>query len=147
MSFGNFFFKGLWGAFGLLVFSGLVMAGDFQLTSLPRGKSVTLPRPATTLIPLTEAATLSSTDKSQTLKFSSISVSGGKADPIKISIYDKHSEKPRHLVVKAGSPMVYTFKGLSSIRIQTATIGAGLKTSKSTKLRVESNRPLGIARN
>lgn len=117
---------------------------DFKITELPKGKSVTLPRPATTIIPISEAATLTSTDKSQTIKFTVISSSGQSSPPIKLTIYDKHSETPRQLILKANSPTIYSFKGLGSIRIKTAPY---LQSQNEGSMRVESNRPMGIRRN
>ena len=47
-----------------------LIAADFQLSDIPKGKEITLPNPATTIVSPVHAFHVASTDNGQTLKLS-----------------------------------------------------------------------------
>jgi len=127
-----------------VVLSGAARAGDgiFRLDTLPRGKSVTIPRPATTYVPLAERARFTATDTPQTLSLKPVNTGRGPAQPLRVAIYDATQERVQQVEVVPGTTFLYTFKGLSSIMLiprAKAPAGAGMQ------LKVESNKPLEIA--
>lgn len=117
------------------------LATSFDIKDLPHGKSVTLPHPATTLVPLNGQVILTATDNQQTVKISSVRSRGGRGVQVRIAIYDSLSEKVRYLDLKPGGSIVYAFKGLNQIRI--API-APKRFPADARLKIQSNKPLGI---
>ncbi|NRA63848.1 MAG: hypothetical protein HRU19_05160 [Pseudobacteriovorax sp.] len=122
--------------------SPLLLAQGFNLHDLPKGKSVTLPHPATTLVPLGSPVRLTATDRSQTLKLSGRSAKNLYWKAFTVAIYDQNSEKVRYIKVDPKSAMVYSFKNYTPIQI----IPMANAASGDVFLRVESNKPLTIAR-
>ena len=112
----------------------------FRFAELPAGKSVTLPHPATTNVPLEIKVRLTATDHRQTLKLSSI---GRHKAPFTVAIYDQNSEKVRYLKLSQGGSIVYNFKDLRPIQVVPLLPKGGAARAW---LQVSSNRPLTIAR-
>ncbi|MGE0173433.1 MAG: hypothetical protein AB7T49_11620 [Oligoflexales bacterium] len=115
----------------------------FLITDLPKGKSVTLPRPATTYVPLTHRVELKSTDLPQTIKFSAVSLNGGKVDPFELAIYDEETNKIQHVKIDSTNTALYTFKSLSAIRV--TPVLRGIKSAANTNLKLESTKPLYLS--
>lgn len=128
-----------------VVLTGMWMASTavadaFDLRELPRGRSVTLPHPAVTHVPLTQEVRLTSTDAPQTLKLSAI---GPSTPRLNVAIFDSHSERVKYVTVTQ-SPMLYVFKSLKSIQVVPKLHGR--QSAQNVMLRIESNKPLGISR-
>ena len=120
-----------------------LFAKGFDLNSLPRGASVTLPQPAVTIIPLNTRVTLSATDSPQSLKITTHSQTRRGAVTLELAVYDRHSERVRYLTIRPGVPYVYSFKGLSSIVLIPKVAGGGQQRQV---LRIESDKSLTIAK-
>lgn len=114
--------------------------GIFQLADLPKGKSVTLPRPALTQLSVRSEVQLTSTDSRQTVKFTS----RGAANPLTLAIYDSQMEQVQTLSVTPQSQSLYIFKSLQTIRIVPKPDAAHLRHP--TVLQIESDRPLELTR-
>ena len=54
----------------IVLFYSRLEAADFQLSEIPRGKEITLPDPATTIVSPNHPFFVASTDNGQTLKLS-----------------------------------------------------------------------------
>lgn len=123
------------------------MAEGFDINELPVGHSVTLPHPATTLVPLSHSIKLTSSDMPQAIKLSSVYSGSGKAPIVKVAIYDANAQRVKYVDVRPGSHVLYTFKDLSSIRL-VPDVAKGEKegVGRLTQLQIESNKPLGISR-
>ncbi|SMF30191.1 hypothetical protein [Pseudobacteriovorax antillogorgiicola] len=128
----------------ILSFCWTPLAEAFEISQLPRGKSVTLPRPALTLVPLDTKVRLTSTDRQQTIKLTSVS-KRGRSIPFTIAIYDNLSEKVRYVKLKPGGSMVYSFRGMNTIEV-VPLVPKQASNASHARLQVESNRPLGIGR-
>lgn len=126
---------------GVLSLTTSIYAGGFDLKELPLGKSVTLPTPAKTMVPLESRVRLTATDYRQTLKFSTEGSS--RKQVIKVAIYDQNSEKVRYIKIYPGASIVYSFKDLRPIQVIPMRYESQGGTSW---LSVESNRPLTIGR-
>ena len=114
-----------------------LIAADFQLSDIPKGKEITLPNPATTIVSPVHAFHVASTDNGQTLK---LSLEGGSTrDKLSIKIFDRKQENVVYFKLSKVSPVVYSFKGIDRIRIVPSTKGR-----TRSKIKVESNRPLTI---
>jgi hypothetical protein len=116
-------------------------AQGFYLERLPKGANVTIPRPATTIVPLTARVQLTATDMPQSLSFKPVDVNGGTPRPIRLSIYDRRSERVQYVELKPGTPFLYTYRELGSITVIPQAAGG----SNAMALQVESNKPLEIA--
>ena len=127
---------------GALSFVTSVFANGFDLRELPFGKSVTLPHPALTVIPLETRVRFTATDRQQTLKLTS--QGRGTWYTFRVAIYDQNSEKVRYIKLAPGASVVYNFKDLRPIQV----IPLRQKHDRSNEvwLSVESNRPLTIGR-
>ena len=123
------------------------MNGAFYLDRLPNGKSVTIPRPATTIVPLTSSVMLTATDIPQSLSIRAVTTSGSAfvaSQPIRISIFDRNSDRVRYVDLKPGMPYVYSMKDLETITV-VPQVGASGAEARNLALRVESDKPLEIA--
>ena len=116
----------------------------FDLEALPQGKSVTIPRPATTWVPLTMRARLTATDMPQSLSLRLIMPGTGKTveNQVKLTIYDPNSERVVYATVRPGVSFVYNFRDLRPIMVVSEDSGGVLRQAK---LQVESNKPLEIS--
>lgn len=130
--------------FGLAPAHGQPRPVAFDLEALPQGKSVTIPRPATTWVPLTMRARLTATDMPQSLSLRLIGPGPGKIadNPVKLAIYDPNSERVVYATVRPGVSFVYNFRDLRPIMVVSEESGGALKQ---VKLQVESNKPLEIS--
>ena len=119
-------------------------SGAFDLEKLPQGKSVTIPRPATTWFPLTMRARLTATDMPQSLSLRLIGPGAAKiqGEPIKLSIYDPNSDRVVYVAVRPGVSFVYNFRDLRPIMVVSESGG---KDQRQAKLQVESDKPLEIS--
>lgn len=120
-------------------------AGGFHIDRLPKGKSVTIPRPATTYIPLMSRVVLTATDMPQTVSFKPINLKKGPVNPLKLSIYDQGSTRVQYVNVSPSTPFLYAFKTLSAITIIVEEQPNQARSSDGAVLQVESNKPLDIA--
>jgi hypothetical protein len=113
----------------------------FDITELPKGGSVTLPHPAATVVPLHLKVQVASTDKKQLLKISRLEQGAAEGNLI-VAIFDSNLPRVKYLNIKAGNHALYHFKNLSTIQL----VPQVKKSSnlRSTKLLLESNRPLTV---
>lgn len=112
----------------------------FNLMELPKGKTLMLPRPAWTKVPLGESVQLSSTGRNQAIK---MSVSQPQQlEAVSVTIYDPLSDRPQQLKIAPNSSAIYNFHGLRTIRI----LSRDTKKLAGTSLLIESNQPLEISR-
>ncbi len=118
---------------------GFAASDAFLITELPTGKSVTLPHPALTLIPLSESVRLTSTDSTQTIK---ISLANPVPGAYKIAIFDPNSAGVKYLKIQKNAAAMYTFRDLSTIQL----VPQNINNTQGAQLMIESNRPLGISR-
>jgi len=131
----------------LLVCSSGVQArsNDFDINSLPKGKSVTLPHTTVTYVPVTDSVKLASTDMPQMVKISAVGRKRGSKQDIKVAIFDSHSDKVKYISLKPGASYLYNFKDLGSISV-VPKLSSTLSKSAHYKLKVESNKPLEVSR-
>lgn len=116
----------------------------FEIENLPVGKSVTIPRPATTLVPLHVRAILTATDMPQSLSVRLVGLSGQPmpaAGPVKVSIIDPNSEHAVSAKLRGDAPFIYNFRDLRPITVSVTRTGSEV----SAKLLIESNKPLEIS--
>jgi hypothetical protein len=119
-------------------------AEHFDIQQLPKGASVVLPHPASTLVPLNLNVQVSSTDRKQILKIGAVSGAASNR-AVKLAIYDSHQTQVKYLNIKPGSFVIYPFKRLNSLRI----VPQNRKDPalQGTRLLLESNRPMGVSYN
>jgi hypothetical protein len=129
-------------AFGAATSSAQANDGFF-VEQLPAGKSVTLPRPAITFVPVSGRVTLTATDLPQTVKLTPVNLSAGGAPNIRVAIFDRHQERVRYIDLRAGSPALYNFHALGSIAMVPQTAGG---VASNIRIRIESDKPLEISR-
>lgn len=120
------------------------LAAPFFLQELPKGANVTLPRPALTMVPVGTAVELSSTDLPQIVRLSTVPGAKGTRPEVQVKIYDTQQDQVVELVVRHPHSVVYAFKSLNSIRI--LSVPKDKRAAATAQLRIESNKPLGIAR-
>ena len=115
--------------------------GGFDLARLPPGKSVTIPRPATTFVSLGDKVTLTATDMPQALSFRAINRRQGQLGELELVIDDLESGGSQQVRVTPGTPFLYNFRAIGAIAVR----GEALRDSASgLELQVESNKPLDI---
>ncbi|MBC7661947.1 MAG: hypothetical protein H7249_19820 [Chitinophagaceae bacterium] len=125
---------------GLMLISTSVFAdeeGVFDILQLPEGASVTLPSPATTLVPISTSYRLNPTDKAQVFRISS----PPSACAVKIEFYDKTSDEVKVATLKGGENVIYRFERFNGVRVHASPLS---KCTTLTKLVLDSNRPLEI---
>lgn len=117
----------------------------FLLEQLPKGKSVTLPQPATTWVQINSRVQFKATDMPQSLSFVAVAPQASDAAKIRLAIYDRQAERVQYATVRSGVPFIYPLHGLDAITVipelypRTPGGGSGLK------LQVESNKPLEMS--
>ncbi|MCX6107071.1 MAG: hypothetical protein NTY08_14695 [Proteobacteria bacterium] len=114
----------------------------FSLERLPKGKNVTMPRPATTYVPLTARVVLTGTDMPQTLRFMPVNLSQGMLRSLRLAIFDQNSERVQYVRVSPDTPFLYPIKDLEPITVIAEAI-AGV--TDGLQLQVESDKPLDVA--
>lgn len=138
---------GLATTFALTLASSAALAqakvSGFMLSSLPAGKSVTIPRPATTIVPITSRVMLTGTDLPQSISFRAMSTDGA-SQPVRISIYDRNSERVKYIDLKPGTSVLYTVRDLATITVVPDIRGREMEL-RNLALVVESDKPLEIA--
>lgn len=118
-------------------------AGDgiFRIEALPTGKSVTIPRPATTQVPLAQMVRLTATDLPQSLSFRPVARSGFATGSFRIAITEGEPQKTTYADLTPGTPFLYNFKELATITV-VPEAKAGLPDG--VALQIESDKPLEI---
>ncbi len=111
--------------------------GPFDITQLPQGASVTLPSPATTVVPLSTFYRVGPTDKAQVFRISA-SDSGC---AVKVHVYDKTSDQVKTSMLRSGESMIYRFERLNGVRVHASPVES---CKAKTRLVLDSNRPLEI---
>jgi len=127
--------------FGLMLLSTSVFADDedpFDIMELPKGSSVTLPSPATTLVPMATHYRVTPTDNAQVFRISAPAQTGC---AVKVQVFDKSSEEVKMATLKAGESLIYRFERFNGVRVQTTPV---TNCKQVTKLVLDSNRPLEI---
>ncbi len=125
---------------GLILLSPSVFADDntpFDILELPAGASVTLPSPATTLVPLFQYYRVNPTDHAQVFRISA----PPKTCAVKVQVFDKSSEEVKMATLKAGESLIYRFERFNGVRVKASPLS---HCNYLTKLVLESNRPLEI---
>lgn len=124
----------------LILSSTSLFADDdapFDIMELPEGASVTLPSPATTLVPLSTYYRVTPTDNAQVFRISSTA----KACAVKVQVFNKSSEEVKMATLKAGESMIYRFESFNGVRVHATPVTG---CSALTKLVLDSNRPLEL---
>ena len=135
---------GLW--LGLSAISGLgAVQGGFHLDRLPKGKNVTIPRPATTYVPLTSTVVLTATDMPQSVSFKPVNLKNGPTSALKLKIFDRGSSRVQYVDVSPTTPFLYAFKTLGPITVIVEDGPRQGHPIDGAVLQVESNKPLDIA--
>lgn len=117
----------------LFTLSFALHAEEFNINQLPPGQSLTLPHQATTLFTSDINARFSATDLPQSLKINTDL-------PVKVIIMDPKSKTVKAVALRPGLPYLYNFAGLGSVALMPE------QKNSAAKIRVESNKPLEIAR-
>lgn len=116
--------------------------GIFQLLELPKGKNVTIPRPATTQIPVSSTVVLTPTDMPQSISMKPVNINNGPAGMLRVAIYDKNSDRVKYVDLSPSTPFVYQVKNLAPITLIPESRGSA---TTSMVLQVQSDKPLQIA--
>ncbi len=117
-------------------------AEHFDILQLPKGASVVLPHPASTLVPLNLKVQVSATDRKQILKIGAVSRTGS-TKAVSIAVYDSYQSRVKYLDIRPGSFVIYSFKNLNTLQLVPQNIKD--PALQGTKLLLESNRPLGVS--
>jgi hypothetical protein len=140
--------KRLFWSFVFLATTSAVVAlakpDGFYIDRLPKGKNVTIPRPATTFIPLSSTVKFTSTDMPQSISFKPVNTTGGQAAALRLAIYIDDAKKAAFIDLRPGTPFLYNFKTISSVTV-IPELAVAAKNVGSTLLQVESDKPLEIA--
>lgn len=118
----------------------------FNVDEMPVGAEVTLPGAAKTLVPMSTRIRFASTDSPQTISIVPIILSGGRPAPVRVAIFDTKQDRVKYIQIAPGAPFLYSFKGLSSITVQTEVPATAATSKESVRLQVESDKPLTVAR-
>lgn len=138
----------IWGItliFDVRAVSAATLSHAFVLEHLPKGKSVTIPHPATTLVSVNRRAQFKATDMPQSLSFAVRHAQGGRVLPVRLAIYDKHAERVSYTTVKPGARFIYPFHAIDPITVIAEARDLSGSDHYDLKLEVESNKPLEIA--
>lgn len=131
----------------LLPINQRIFAGDhgIDISEMPPGSEVTIPSSSQSMLPIGGRVSLAATEKSQTVRFSSVNVRGGKITPIRLAIFDRFSERVRYLDLQPAASLVYRFKGRSTIHVVPSLL-TGIVETADFRVQVASDRPLTIGR-
>ena len=116
--------------------------GIFRISALPKGKNVTIPRPATTQIPVASRVVLTPTDMPQSISMKPVNVSNGPTGMLRVAIYDQNSDRVKYVDLSPSTPFVYQVKNLQPITVIPEERGGA---TASLVLQVQSDKPLQIA--
>jgi hypothetical protein len=117
-------------------------AEHFDILQLPKGASVVLPHPASTVVPLNLTVQVSATDRKQILKIGALSRNGS-TKAVKLAVYDNYQSRVKYLSIRPGSFVIYSFKNLNTLRL--VPQNRRDPVLQGTRLLLESNRPLGVS--
>ena len=129
----------------LSISSGIVWCENFAIDQMPVGAEVTVPPTAITVIPLGSRVKLTSTDNPQTIRIVPIGNGSTFASPIQVAIFDTHQDRVKYVRVTPNTPFLYTFKGLSTISLQSTAYGTA-QLSSGVRMQVESDKAVTVAR-
>ena len=116
--------------------------GIFRIGTLPKGKNVTIPRPATTQIPVASRVVLTPTDMPQSISMKPVNVTNGPTGMLRVAIYDQNSDRVKYIELSPSTPFVYQVKNLQPITVIPEERGGA---TSSLVLQVQSDKPLQIA--
>lgn len=126
-----------------IAIQGIALGNNgFKLRQVPVGKSITLGRPATTIVPVTSKSRFTPTDLPQTLKVKIKSPPG--VGSLELAIYDNNSDKVRYVKLQSNIPFLYPFKDLRTIMIKPKL--SSPSKAKFFSMVVESDKPLEVGR-
>jgi hypothetical protein len=138
MKFKNIFLQvGVLGFFATTAFA----VDRFYVDEMPVGAEVTLPGAARTMVPMSTRIRFASTDSPQTISIVPVVAPGARPAPVRVAIFDAKQERVKYVQVAPGSPFLYSFKGLSSITVQT---DVPKSSSTAVRLQIESDKPLTV---
>lgn len=111
--------------------------GPFDMNQLPDGAIVTIPSPATTIVPYSRPYRVGPTDRSQVFRIVASNCA------FKVEVFDKTNEGQGVKVstLKAGESMIYRFERLNGVRVEATPLS---KCNQMASLVMDSNRPLEI---
>lgn len=122
-------------------------ADQFNVEEMPVGAEVTVPGTAKTFVPVTAKIRFASTDSPQTISIVPIALAGTIPTPVRIAISGGKKDPVKYVQIAPGAPFLYSFKGLSSITVQTDIPGVAVSTAKNgMRLQIESDKPLTVSR-
>ncbi len=117
----------------------------FFVESLPKGARITIPQPATTIVPVGMQVFVGATDRGQAIKLTPMYKTKNK-QLIKIDLKQSISgTKQLSYDLRRTRPLVYSFDGLETVRVASEYTGAGDHLDGKTLLKIESNRPIQIS--
>ena len=125
--------------FGIFL-TTLLQGAPFKVGQLPIGKTLTLPKPALMEVPGDMPVHLISEDIPQTVK---ISLAGRGQGRMNIAIFNDERKLTKEFKLSRGDTVLYTFDRLTTIRLVPTAEG---KYTKGLKIKLESNKPLGVRR-
>jgi hypothetical protein len=131
-----------------LSMGGLCLAAadhGIDVSDMPQGNEVTIPSSSQSMLPIGSRLSLAATERDQTVRFSSVNIRGGKVAPIRLAIFDRNSERVRYLDLQPAAPLVYRFKGRSTIHVLPSLVAGGTESSD-VRVQVASNHPITIGR-
>jgi hypothetical protein len=111
--------------------------GPFDITQLPQGASVTLPSPATTVVPLSIFYRIGPTDRAQVFRIRAPEVGCA----VRVHVYDKTSDEVKTSMLRSGESMIYRFERLNGVRIHASPVE---RCARQARLVLDSNRPLEL---
>lgn len=112
----------------------------FNPLQMPKGAKVTLPQPATMVMPIDMTVNLGATDRSQALSLLAV---GSGSKPIQVRINDLSLKTVKVVNLYPGRRVFYNYTSLSTVKLEASLNGS--KINKRSKVQIESNRPLEIS--
>lgn len=129
-----------------LLSSRAFAVAQFNVEEMPVGAEVTVPGAAKTFVPIAAKIRFASTDSPQTISIVPVSLAGAKPSPVRVAI-SGGKDPVKYIQIAPGSPFLYSFKGLSSITMQTEIPGVSASNARnSMRLEIESDKPLTVTR-
>lgn len=127
--------------------TGVLAVDQFNVEEMPAGAEVTLPGAARTLVPISAKIRFESTDSPQTISIVPIMIAGARPVPVRVAIFGSNKKEPvKYVQIAPGAPFLYSFKGLSSITMQTEIPKTANASNEGVRLQIESDKPLTVAR-
>jgi hypothetical protein len=134
------------GVLGVLGLAQTSTSGPgFFIEILPKGASITIPQPATTIVPIGMQVFVGATDRGQAIKLTPM-YKTKKKQLIKIDLKQSRSgTRQLSYDLRKSRPLVYSFDGLETVRVASEYTGLGNHLDGRTYLKIESNRPIEIS--